>query len=133
MKLGTTRPPTREIGEHSGGDADAHAIARAARQRAFHMEHRVADKEQADQQQHLEVAQVGLDTISRATTAARATRNKRSTTAAQGRPSQAEMATAKRPASQVSRRPSNGGPVTGSRPVQFGTAVSRKPATMAGR
>ena len=46
-------------------------------------------------------------------------------------PSTAEMATASRPASQSDTSPSKGPPCSGSRPVQFGTAVNRKPAMAA--
>ena len=39
--------------------------------------------------------------------------------------------TATRPDSQTANRTNNTGPPTGGRPVQFGMAVSRKPATIA--
>jgi hypothetical protein len=67
--------------------------------------------------------------ISRHTTPASTTRKARSTTAAatgHGRPAQAM-----RPATQSPNSATSGQPVTGSRPVQFGTAVSTKPATTA--
>ena len=44
----------------------------------------------------------------------------------------AENAIAMRPQTQTQKRAANGAPTTGSRPVQFGTEVSKKPATMAG-
>jgi hypothetical protein len=42
-------------------------------------------------------------------------------------------AQARRPAIHSPNSPISGQPVTGSRPVQFGTAVSTKPATTAAR
>ena len=44
---------------------------------------------------------------------------------------QAENKIATRPASHSSASAASGQPLTGSRPVQFGMAVSRKPATVA--
>ena len=46
-------------------------------------------------------------------------------------PITAENRTAARPASHNSASPASGAPFTGSWPVQFGTAVSRKPAITA--
>ena len=43
-----------------------------------------------------------------------------------------DVATATRPATQIENRTTSGMPTTGKRRVQFGTAVSRKPATTAG-
>ena len=51
--------------------------------------------------------------------------------AAGPQPIQAEMLTAIRPATQVENSRISGLPCSGSLPVQFGTAVSRKPATTA--
>ena len=47
-------------------------------------------------------------------------------------PIQSETSMAARPAAQVRNSRSSGVPTTGRRPVQFGTAVSRNPATTAG-
>ena len=51
--------------------------------------------------------------------------------AAGPQPIQAEILTAMRPATQVENSSISGLPCSGSLPVQFGTAVSRKPATTA--
>ena len=53
--------------------------------------------------------------------------------AANNQPISAEKVTAMRPASHTATSVSNGVPWIGSRPVQFGIAVSRKPVTTAGR
>ena len=53
--------------------------------------------------------------------------------AAGSQPISAENVTATRPASHTATSMSNGVPWIGSRPVQFGIAVSRKPVTTAGR
>ncbi len=45
--------------------------------------------------------------------------------------SAAEKRTASRPATHRPNRPASGQPTIGSRPVQFGTAVSRNPAITA--
>ena len=71
--------------------------------------------------------------ISRAITTIIAARNARSTVAANHTPVSAEVKMATRPLIQMRKRISSGRPVTGRRPVQFGTAVSRKPAATAGR
>ena len=70
-------------------------------------------------------------TISRAATAASNTRNSESMAAAGPQPIHAEMLTAIRPATQVEKSRTSGLPCNGNLPVQFGTAVSRKPATTA--
>ena len=51
--------------------------------------------------------------------------------AAGPQPIHAETLTAIRPATQVENSRNSGLPCSGSLPVQFGTAVSRKPATTA--
>jgi hypothetical protein len=71
--------------------------------------------------------------ISRAIKPARTARNDRSMAAAAGAPIQADTRIATRPAIQTKSRARSGVPVTGRRPVQLGTAVSRKPAAIAGR
>ena len=55
-----------------------------------------------------------------------------STTMATTGPSQADTSIAARPASHTTNKATSGAPTTGRRPVQLGTAVSRKPATTAG-
>ena len=50
---------------------------------------------------------------------------------AAGRPIQADVSTAIRPAAQRAVSAASGQPATGSRPIQFGIAVKRKPAITA--
>ncbi len=69
--------------------------------------------------------------ISRRTTTKKIAGKARSTAAAGQAPIQTDPAIAARPASQSSIRPASGAPCNGIRPVQFGIAVSRKPATTA--
>ena len=69
--------------------------------------------------------------ISRAMAAQSSARNAQSTTAASAQPIWPDKATATRPASQTENSASKGRPRNGRRPVQFGTAVSRNPATTA--
>ena len=69
--------------------------------------------------------------ISRRTTPRRTSHSERSIAAASPAPISAETATAILPASQRRTRPPSGAPCSGSRPVQLGMAVSRKPQTAA--
>jgi hypothetical protein len=64
---------------------------------------------------------------------ATAARNAQSIAAAATQPISAEKKTASRPANQTRTRANSGNPCTGSRPVQFGIAVRRKPVTTAAR
>jgi hypothetical protein len=69
--------------------------------------------------------------ISRAMTAASASRNAASMAAAGSHPIRPENVTARRPAIQISTSATSGPPWIGSRPVQLGTAVSRNPVITA--
>jgi hypothetical protein len=69
--------------------------------------------------------------ISRAAAAASSTRKAASMVQATSHPIHADMHTAMRPASQLKTSTASGVPCNGRRPVQFGTAVSRKPPMMA--
>ena len=71
-------------------------------------------------------------TISRAAAAATNSRNAPSISAAGNQPMKPDSVTATRPAIQTSSSTISGVPCSGSRPVQFGIAVSRKPVTTAG-
>jgi hypothetical protein len=64
------------------------------------------------------------------TTAGNAAEKQRSATAAAGAPILAESQTPTRPIAQSKTSVANGSPCSGTRPVQFGIAVSRKPATV---
>ena len=72
-------------------------------------------------------------TISRAIIAVKTAPKARSRTATITAGNAAETATITRPASHSATSPASGQPTIGSRPVQFGTAVIRKPATTAVR
>ncbi len=69
--------------------------------------------------------------ISRAVASATRRRKLQSTIAAGQGPHSADPVTAMRPAIQAATSTARGFPWMGRRPVQFGTAVSRKPVTMA--
>jgi len=69
--------------------------------------------------------------ISRSTTAQNATGKARSSTAAAQGPISADRPTAARPRAQSPTSSAKPGPRSGSRPVQLGIAVSRKPAITA--
>jgi len=69
--------------------------------------------------------------ISRATTPASTAGNERSTTAASPAGTRAEIRQAMRPSSHKAASSPSGAPLTGGRPVQLGSAVSRNPAIVA--
>ena len=75
--------------------------------------------------------QLPAATISRAKTAANINGKARSIAMISAQGSSADTATATRPANHSATNPASGQPTTGSRPVQFGTAVSKKPAITA--
>ena len=68
---------------------------------------------------------------SRPTTPAKTIRKSVSHTAAGARPMISETKTAPRPSAHSAQSSASGRPATGNRPVQFGIAVSKKPATTA--
>ena len=96
------------------------------------VEQEIPDPEQRDRAQHRQIAPVppceDLPANHRS--------EKREKTEINGghghRAIPSETVTATRPATQTAASASSGQPTTGSRPVQFGTAVSRNPATTAG-
>jgi hypothetical protein len=71
--------------------------------------------------------------ISRVAAAATSRRKLASISIATHQPVAAEKVTARRPAIHMTTSVASGVPCSGSRPVQFGIAVNRKPVMTAGR
>ena len=133
VKLGVTRPPiTRIISTVAASPRRRPALSAANPPRkAARWNPRLPSTSAPTSTRILRLRQFFPAMISRASTAASAIRKARSMPTTHPAGSHPDSAIAIRPASHSAASAATGQPTTGIRPVQFGTAVSRKPAITA--
>ncbi len=132
VKLGTMRPPISITSISAAAMRDADAVVGRSAQHDFGVEHDVAGDQNRQHPEHPQITRQFFPAwISRITTAASVRRNATSIVAATSGPILVDSRIAIRPANQSATSAASGAPFTGNRPVQFGIAVSRKPATVA--
>ena len=126
VKLGVTRPPIRAIMVAATPSARRSAAAARPGSSGRACTPILARANKLTRPQTGRLRQLRPARTSRQTTAAKTTRNAESVVAAHSAAGAIIIAT--RPASQRPVSAISGAPMTGSRPVQLGTAVNRKPA-----
>ena len=132
VKLGMIRPPTKEISKNSvTSPSRSPSCAVSAIPSASRCTSRLPISRSDSAPSIGRFRQLRPTMISRATTARNAAGNDRSASAATGVPITAESRTATRPIAQRRTSVASGPPCKGRRPVQFGIAVSKNPATVA--